>query len=81
VPSRAGRAHRRDHLIADLTQPAVADHTSRLRRLHVAARGLAVNAGLGSHHAQPSTAQPATQHFPNLDHMYLPERHRSDPHV
>jgi hypothetical protein len=80
-PDRPHRGHHRaEQLVGQLTVvAAVTDQPGRDRRRHVPARGLAIHPRPLTGPAQPLTSQPAAQHFPNLDHRHLPERHPAPP--
>jgi hypothetical protein len=79
-PGRADRGHHRpEQLIAQLVLAALADQTRGHRRLDVPARGFTIHPRPLPGRAQSQTAQPATQHFPNLEHRHLPERHLTPP--
>jgi hypothetical protein len=62
VPSRAHRPHRRnhltDHLVGQLPNPTITDHTGDLGRLHIPASSLPIHPRLSGHRTQPSTRQP-----------------------
>ena len=79
-PHRADRGHHRpEQLVGQLVFAALADQARGHRRLDVPARGLAIHPRPLTGRTQPLTAQPTAQHFPNLDHRHLPERHPTPP--
>ena len=79
VPSRAGRAHRRDHLpeqlIGQLRLIPVAGQARRPRRVDIPAGGLHVHARPPGRRALARPGQPRPQDLSHLCHQNLPERH------
>ena len=80
---RAVRAHnlhhRADEPVGELLLTAVADQTPLNRGGHVAADRLAVQPRQPLRRPDPLAPQPQPQHFTNLVHTNLPERHRRPP--
>jgi hypothetical protein len=67
--------HRRDELIAQLIDTAIAGQAELLSGAHVAADRLAVHLRPSLYRAQPLTIQPQPEHFSDLVHADLPEHH------
>jgi len=83
VPRGPGRAHRGHHhadqLVGQLPWATGAGQPGRLGGLDVAAGRLTVHPGPLSRRPQPRPREPCPQHFGNLDHPNLPERHPNPP--
>ena len=71
--------HQPDEHVGQLLLAAVADQAEPDRGIHIAADRLAVQADQPLDRPDALTAQPQPQHFSNLEHSDLPERHRRLP--
>lgn len=76
-------SHRLDdlanELIAELLVAPIPVNAESDGALHVATNGLAVELGQALDRAEPLAGQPEPEHFSDLEHTDLPERHRRLP--
>jgi hypothetical protein len=68
--------HRAEQLIPELPLTPSPVQATRLSRRHIPPDRLAVHPRQPGHRAEPLTPHPQPQHFPDLVHPDLPERHR-----